>query len=104
METWKLPLYPSRRYHFVFADISLDFEIGRSDSKAIFWRIFTGMSKIKTLALFNNWNLQKQSQKNPELMCSYFTDKGLPYNLIKESIPNSPRINSTYYGTNAVYF
>ena len=44
------------------------------------------------------------SQINPEFMWSFFKQKKLSYNLRKGPILNLPRTQSTYYGTNAIYF
>ena len=44
------------------------------------------------------------SQINPEFMWSFFKRKRLPHNLRKGPILNLPRLQSTYYGTNAVHF
>ena len=44
------------------------------------------------------------SQLNPEFMWSYFTHKGMPYNLRKGPFLGLPKAHSFYYGTNAVYF
>ena len=44
------------------------------------------------------------SQLNPEFMWSYFTHKGMPYNLQKGPFLGLPKAHSFYYGTNAVHF
>ena len=44
------------------------------------------------------------SQINLEFMSSFFKPKKLSYNLKKGPILNSPRTQSTYYGTNAIHF
>ena len=44
------------------------------------------------------------SQINPEFMWSFFKPKKLSYNLRKGPILNLPKTQSTFYGTNAIYF
>ena len=48
--------------------------------KSNFLKNFYISGQIKTLALFNDRYLQKQSQMNSQLMWSYLINKELPYN------------------------
>ena len=44
------------------------------------------------------------SQLNPQFMWSFFTYKGILYNLRKGPILGLPKTHSCYYGTNAIHF
>ena len=44
------------------------------------------------------------SQLNPQFMWSFFTHKGIPYNLRKGPILGLPKSHSFYYGMNAIHF
>ena len=44
------------------------------------------------------------SDLNPKLMCSFFTDKQIPYTLRKGQVLSLPLKRSTYYGTNSEHF
>ena len=44
------------------------------------------------------------SDLNPKLMCSFFTDKQIPYNLRKGQVLSLPLERWTYYGINSEHF
>ena len=44
------------------------------------------------------------SDLNPKLMCSFFTDKQIPYNLRKGQVLSIPLERWTYYGINSEHF
>ena len=41
---------------------------------------------------------------NPKFMCTFFTNKEIPYNLTKGQVLSLPPARSTYYRTNSVQY